>query len=170
MLQDLNKNLVQHNFQSIFNPANEEVYYDRLEVKHFGVVNGQNTYWPLEIGDLPFGDDSMKGFNILQLYTPIVEDVSDSNYNKITDIITQINPKLTFGNFGYLAEHKLVFFKHNIILSDKCFSENCEIIQKTLLITFFMLENFQKAIADVALGKSSVADAMQNMPLNYIYQ
>ena len=28
----------------------------------------------------------------------------------------------------------------------------------------------QKAIADVTLGKSSVADAMENMPLNYIYQ
>jgi hypothetical protein len=33
-----------------------------------------------------------------------------------------------------------------------------------------MLENFQKALADVALGKSSVTDAMETMPLNYIYQ
>jgi hypothetical protein len=170
MLQDLNKNLVEHNFQSTFIPANEVVYYDRLEVRYFGVINGQNTYWPIEIGDLPFGDESMNGFTILQLYTPIVEDISDSNYDKITDIITRINPKLTFGNFGYLAEHKLIFFKHNIILSNKCFSENCEIIHKTLFILFFMLENFQKAISDVALGKVSVSEAMESMPLNYIYQ
>jgi hypothetical protein len=33
-----------------------------------------------------------------------------------------------------------------------------------------MLENFQKAIADVALGKVSVSEAMESMPLNYIYQ
>jgi hypothetical protein len=170
MLQELNKYLTEHNFQSIFKPANENVYYDSLVVKYFAVVNGQNTFWPIEIGDLPFGDNSMKGFKIIQFYTPIVEDISNENYIKITDIITQLNPKLTFGNFGYLASHKLVFFKHNAILSDKNYSENFEIVHKTLLITFFMLENFQKAIADVALGKSTVSEAMESMPLNYIYQ
>ena len=170
MLQELNKYLTEHNFQSIFKPANEDVYYDSLIVKYFAVVNGQNTYWPIEIGDLPFGDESMKELKILQFYTPIVEDVSNSNYTNITDITTQINPKLTFGNFGYLASHKLVFFKHNAMLSNKNYSQNCEIIHKTLLIMFFMLENFQKAIADVALGKSTVAEAIEVMPLNYIYQ
>lgn len=170
MLQKLNKYLLDNDFQSSYNPISEAVFYERLEVKFYGVVNGQNTFWPIEIGDLPFGDDSMKGFKIIQFYTPIVEDISNENYINITDIITQLNPKLTFGNFGYLASHKLVFFKHNIILSDKCFSENCEIVNKTLIILFFMLENFQKALADVALGKSSVTDAMETMPLNYIYQ
>jgi hypothetical protein len=56
------------------------------------------------------------------------------------------------------------------MLSNKNYSQNCEIIHKTLLIMFFMLENFQKAIADVALGKSTVAEAIEVMPLNYIYQ
>lgn len=170
MLQELNKYLVENNFQSNFKPASEILFYDSLEIKYFSVVNGQNTFWPIEIGDLPFGDDSMKGFKIIQFYTPIVEDISNENYIHITDLITQLNPKLTFGNFGYLASHKLVFFKHNTILSDNNFSDNCEIINKTLLILFFMLENFQKAIADVALGKSTVAEAMETMPLNYIYQ
>jgi len=170
MLKELNKYLIENNFQSTFKAANESLFYDSIELKYFSVVDNQNAFWPIEIGDLPFGDDSMKGFNIIQFYSPIIEGISDSNYTNITDFITQINPKLTFGNFGYLAEHKLVFFKHNIILSDKCFSENCEIINKTLLIIFFMLENFQKAIADVALGKVSVSEAMESMPLNYIYQ
>jgi hypothetical protein len=170
MLKELNDYLIEKKFQSVYNPTNEEVYYDRLEVKYFGVVNGQNTYWPIEISDLPFGDESMNGFKIIQIYTPIVEDVSNDNYYNITDIITQINPKLTLGSFGYLASHKLVFFKHNIIFSDKCFSENCEIINKTLIMIFFMLENFQKAISDVALGKSNVSDAIDSMPLNYIYR
>jgi hypothetical protein len=170
MLKELNKYLIEAEFQSIFKQANEFVFYDSLEVKYYGIVDGQNTFWPIEIGDLPFGDDSMNGYKMLQFYTPLVEDITDSNYNLICDLITRINPKITFGCFGYLHSHNIVFFKHNIILSEKNFSENCEIVNKTLIILFFMLENFQKAIADVALGKSSVADAMQNMPLNYIYQ
>lgn len=170
MLKELNKYLIENNFQSSFKLANEALFYDSLEVKHFAVVNGQNTYWPIEIGDLPFGDNSMEGYKIIQVFVPIVEDVNDAHYLNIADFITQINTKLTFGNFGYLASHKTVFFKHNLILSDKCFTENCEIVERTLLILFFMLENFQKALADVALGKSNVADALENMPLNYIYQ
>jgi hypothetical protein len=170
MIEKLNKFLIENKYQSIYKPSNDVVFYDSLEVKYFAVIDGQNTFWPIEIGDLPFGDESMKGFNILQFYTPIVEDITESNYASICDLITRINPKITFGCFGYLASHKLVFFKHNIIFSELNFEENCKIVDKTMMIIFFMLENFQKALADVALGKLSVADAMETMPLNYIYQ
>jgi hypothetical protein len=170
MLKELNNFLIENNFQSIFQPANEVVFYDKIDINYFGVVDGQKTYWPIEIGDLPFGDDGMEGFKILQFYTPIIENISEDNYTKITDFTTRLNPKLTFGSFGFLKSHKLVYFKHNTMLAESSLAENCEIVQKTLLIIFFMLENFQKALAEVALGKISVDDAMETMPLNYIYQ
>jgi hypothetical protein len=170
MIEQLNKYLVENQYQSIYRPANDTVFYDSIEVKYFAVIDGQNTYWPIEIGNLPFGDDSMKGYKIIQFYTPIVEAVNEKNYAAICDLLTKINPKLTFGCFGYLASHHLVFFKHNIIFSENDIAKNCEIVDKTMMIIFFMLESFQKAIVEVALGIKSVEDAMETMPLNYIYQ
>ena len=169
MIEKLNKFLIENRYQSIYRPANDVVFYESLEIKYFAVIDGQNTFWPIEIGDLPFGDDSMKGFKMLQFYNPMIENVAENNYAAICDLITRINPKITFGCFGYLESHKLVFFKHNIIFTEKDFEENCQVVDKTMMIMFFMLENFQKAIVEVALGKSTVSEAMESMPLNYVY-
>ncbi len=170
MLKGLNKYLVENKYQSTFELANENIFYDRLLIQYFAVINGQNTYWPIEIGKIPFGDDSLNGLTLLQIYTPIVGDISVNNYLPTCDIVAKINPKLTLGCFGFLDSHKLIFFKHNIIFSDQDFDHNCVIIDKTLSIMFYMLENFQKALVDVAHGKSTVDDAMDEMPLNYIYK
>jgi hypothetical protein len=113
---------------------------------------------------------TVKCFSLLQFYIPIVGELEAVNYLPICDLIVKLNTKLTIGSFGFLHTHNLVFFKHNLIISNENFEENCGIIDKTLSILFFILINFQKPLSNVAQGHSSVDNAMEEMPLSYIYK
>ena len=170
MLEKINKYLVEKNYQSIYEKADTNNFYDRLQIKFAAVVNVQNAYWPIELGNLPVKEEGFEGFSLLQFYIPIVGQLEAANYLPICDLIIQLNTKLTIGCFGYLASHNLVFLKHNLIISNENFANNCDIIDKSLSILFFMLVNFQKALADVAQGNCSVQKAMEQMPLSYIYK
>ena len=170
MLEKINEYLVGKNYQSTYEKADTNNIYDRLQIKFIAVINGQNTYWPIELGNLPVEDESFKGLSLLQFYIPIVGEVAAVNYLPICDLMTKLNAKLTVGCFGYLASHQLVFFKHNLILTNDHFTNNCAIIDKSLAIIFYMLVNFQKPLAVVAQGNSSVEEAMGEMQLSYIYK
>jgi hypothetical protein len=170
MLEKLNKFLVDKNYQSTFEKADTNGFYDRLEIKFASVINGQNVYWPIELSDLPVKEEGFEGFSLLQFYIPIVGELEAVNYLPICDLIVKLNTKLTIGSFGFLHTHNLVFFKHNLIISNENFEENCGIIDKTLSILFFILINFQKPLSNVAQGNSSVDNAMEEMPLGYIYK
>lgn len=170
MLEKINEYLVGKNYQSTFEKADTNNIYDRLQIKFAAVINGQNTYWPIELGNLPVKEEGFEGFSLLQFYIPIVGQLAATNYLTICDLMVKLNTKLTIGCYGYLASHNLVFLKHNLILSNENLANNCEIINKSLSILFFMLVNFQKPLVDVAQGNCSVEKAMDAMPLSYIYK
>jgi len=170
MLEKLNKFLVDKNYQSTFEKADTNNFYDRLEIKFASVINGQNVYWPIELGNLPVKEEGFEGFSLLQFYIPIVGGLEAATYLPICDLMIKLNTKLTIGSFGYLHTHNLVFLKHNLIISNENFEKNCEIIDKSLSILFFMLINFQKPLVDVAQGNCSIENAMEEMPLSYIYK
>jgi len=170
MLEKINQYLVEKNYQSTFEKAYTNSFYDRLEIKFASVINGQNVYWPIELGNLPVKDEGFEGFSLLQFYIPIVGDLEAANYLPICDLIVKLNTKLTIGCFGYLPSHNLVFLKYNLIISNENYEQNFKIIEKSLSILFFMLINFQKPLVDVAQGNCSVEKAMEEMPLSYIYK
>ena len=90
-----------------------------MQIKFAAVVNVQNAYWPIELGNLPVKEEGFEGFSLLQFSIPIVGELEAANYLPICDLIVKLNTKLTIGCFGYLASHNLVFLKQNLFISKR---------------------------------------------------
>ncbi len=168
-LEKLRQFLLFRKWETLYETADETRNYDRILVKIYAESEGERIFWPMELAFLPGLENDLKGFTLLQCYTPVVAGVPVNMETAIAVMTTRINTKLILGGFGLLASFHLLFYKFNSLIADTQIENAHNSIHESLSIASYLLSNFHKAFTDVATGKASVEGAMKAMPFHKLY-
>jgi hypothetical protein len=148
--------------------ASEQRPYDVLLIKLYNA--SRDIFWQAELSYLPGLEADLPEFYIMQCFVPMVLQVPVQYNQVLSNLITKINTKLPLVGFGLLESHAAVYFKHNMLLPHHQPEANGKIIQETLSMMGYLLDNFQATFADVALGNKTENEAIETMPFSHIYK
>lgn len=168
-LEKLQEYLVSRGWDTLLEPQNQDTPYTRLEVRLYTVLDGKNRFWPVELAFLPGLENDLKGFSLLQCYVPVIAEVPEASHASISSMITIINPKLAIGQFGLLAKHNLLCFKHNTILENNQVAPFHPALNEMLNMIHYLLESFHDAFLSVIKGETTVQESIGRLPFKEIY-
>lgn len=149
--------LSQEAYQVQLVPAAGAVPYDTLVVKI--------DQWWLELSYLPGLEDELDDVSILQCYVALSEHTVEAGLERL---IVKVNAKLPIGGFGLLDDPKVLFFKHNAMLSNDDHVAGVQIVHELVAMTDYLIGTFSGPLIKIATGEKTVDEAMSDMPFRNV--
>ncbi|MDB5079469.1 MAG: hypothetical protein JWP00_1393 [Chloroflexi bacterium] len=149
-------------------PGGTAAPYDALVVQMENPGEPDST-WQIELSFLPFMDEQLEEVSILQFFAPLTVGTADEVENELNWLINCINTKLPLVGFGFVEQGKVIYFKHNAMVTNGQPTSTYQQVREIVTMIGFLVNNFRSALQSVANGEKKGREALIGNPFEQLY-
>jgi hypothetical protein len=143
-------------FETLFQPASEDIPLDRLLVALDNPQDDEEPYM-LELLYIPGVQAELDDVKLLQFFLPL-DDVLPSALAEARHLLTHINQQLPLVGFNLHEEGRYFFFRYVLVMPEQPRGDqDGDVVRETVWLIYYLLHNFQSSLSAIASGQQTVA-------------
>ena len=162
-LSEMEDILMEEDFQTLYQPVDEENFYEKLHVSLGEDEKGRQFNIQLhfinDVSRAQGGEDEPEDIVLLQMFLLLPYSITDATFMPTARLILMLNRILPLGAFGISEVDGAMYYQNNAGLTDRAMDP--DVLVESMRIIGFFVTRFTDLLEEVATGARTFEAAAQ---------